>query len=220
RLLDLHPGRSEEGVMCKLRVADLETLPVYEALSYVWGDPNALTHIKVNGTTLHVTANLNAALRRLRHSSTMRCLWVDALCINQQDVLEKQQQIALMRDIYASATAVAMWLGEPWLRGKDARVECTPKFLSDPDFLPSHVVSLLAPFFVPLPVNTVNGAALEQVYSLPSGFRRTLEKLPGELSPIWEDYYAERDGFRLRGRPQCDATSAWCHREGKFETRL
>jgi hypothetical protein len=101
-----------------------------------------------------------------------------------------------MRDIYASATAVAMWLGEPWPRRKEARVECTPKFFSAlSSVFPPHIASVLRPYFVPVPINTVNGEALEQTYSLPSGFRRTLEKLPGELLPNWHYAYAEQMGL-------------------------
>ncbi|KAH8706896.1 heterokaryon incompatibility protein-domain-containing protein, partial [Phaeosphaeriaceae sp. PMI808] len=111
RLLDLHPGGPDDDLQCTLRIVDLHSQPKYEALSYVWGDFNVLAPLTVNDTIVNVTKNLNTALRRLRFPSDVRCLWADALCINQKDVAEKQQQIGLMRDIYASATGVTMWLG-------------------------------------------------------------------------------------------------------------
>lgn len=56
---------------------------------------------------------LVSALLRLRSASSIRVLWVDALCINQKDLEEKSQQVSIMQHIYKSATEVAMWLGEP-----------------------------------------------------------------------------------------------------------
>ncbi len=70
--------------------------------------------VLVAGGALPVTANLAAALRQLRGTevSPVRSLWwIDALCINQADVAERNAQVALMRRIYASATRVQVWLG-------------------------------------------------------------------------------------------------------------
>jgi hypothetical protein len=205
RLLDLHPGVPDETVVCTLRITDLETRPEYEvsrliqglctpvslsnifkAMSYVWGDPKVLTPITVNGTMVCITVNLSAALRRLRLPTKMRRLWADALCINQEDLSEKQHQVGLMRDIYASAKGVAIWLGDPWQTSKSPHVECAPEFLSDVStFLKPDIVSALSPYFVPVTV-------LSAAYSPASGFRRTLEKLPEEFLPIREDAYADQ----------------------------
>ena len=88
----------------------------YTALSYAWGDPWAPggADTLVAGGALRVTANLAAALRRLcgSEATPARSLWwVDALCINQADVAERNAQVALMRRIYASAARVQVWLG-------------------------------------------------------------------------------------------------------------
>jgi hypothetical protein len=83
----------------------------YEALSYVWGSPADTVSLRLNGHRFEVTANLHAALLHLRNPFIDRYLWIDALCINQKDDGEKEQQIQHMYEIYGNATRVLVWLG-------------------------------------------------------------------------------------------------------------
>ncbi|KAK3319685.1 heterokaryon incompatibility protein-domain-containing protein [Cercophora scortea] len=86
----------------------------YTALSYVWGDPADPCHVFLegDGTTARfpVTRNLHQALRSLRRSGEGVRLWVDALCINQEDYEEKRVQIALMRRLYRQAEEVVAFV--------------------------------------------------------------------------------------------------------------
>ncbi|TGO55703.1 hypothetical protein BCON_0088g00340 [Botryotinia convoluta] len=86
----------------------------YIALSYVWGSPADKRPILVNGIEMQVTQNLHTALIELRKSNWVRRrvnLWIDALCINQDDLDKREQQVKLMRDIYAMAWQVVASLG-------------------------------------------------------------------------------------------------------------
>ena len=90
RVLYLLPAKSRlDDIECVLRVVRLVDNPVYEALSYSWRDESHRRYISVNGQRISITGKLWAALRYLRHMSETRSLWVDAICINQQNVLEK-----------------------------------------------------------------------------------------------------------------------------------
>ena len=65
-------------------------------------------------STLHVTKNLHDAVCNLRGNDNKACaVWIDGVCINQDDVDERNAQVRLMRHIYESATCVHIWLGEP-----------------------------------------------------------------------------------------------------------
>jgi hypothetical protein len=78
----------------------------YVALSYTWGDPKETREIFVNGKSVQVTVNLEAALRVLRGKAPVKAglkLWIDALCINQEDNDEKEVQVKRMADIYQRA---------------------------------------------------------------------------------------------------------------------
>lgn len=95
----------------------LKTVPLssyYHALSYVWGDECDTVPITVNYLRFEITRNLLAALQRISlHRSTEKTvLWVDAICINQGDVIEKSSHLRRMRDIYAGAYSTFVWLGE------------------------------------------------------------------------------------------------------------
>jgi hypothetical protein len=82
----------------------------YEALSYVWGVPELIRKITLNGESFLVTRNLEMALRYLRLADAERTIWVDALCINQSDSDERSWQVMLMRDIYAGCQADLAWM--------------------------------------------------------------------------------------------------------------
>ena len=114
RVLDLHPASnpSIDLVSCSLRTVRLSEPPSYEALSYCWGDPTFNQKIICNGRELYITTSLNEALVRFRSQSVTRTLWADAICINQQDINERNQQVRLMRQIYEKAQQVVIWLGE------------------------------------------------------------------------------------------------------------
>ncbi|KAH7370153.1 heterokaryon incompatibility protein-domain-containing protein [Rhexocercosporidium sp. MPI-PUGE-AT-0058] len=112
RLLKIFPGSAPNIVECELVVARLDTAPPYEALSYVWGDPEPLDAVICNGQRKSITTNLGIALKHLRLLDKARLIWVDALCINQEDVDERSSQIKLMRDIYTQTWRVVVWLGE------------------------------------------------------------------------------------------------------------
>lgn len=62
--------------------------------------------------TIPIQTNLASALRRLRKPDECRKIWIDLLCINQENLTERNQQVALMGEIYAQAEAVRVWLGE------------------------------------------------------------------------------------------------------------
>lgn len=117
RLLRLFPSRdasaAPQGQLfeCPLEDAPEQKFP-YEALSYAWGDPETSHAIEIDGLDLPVTANLHAALQRLREKRRERLLWIDALCIDQRNDKEKEHQIQLMYQIYACASCVVVWLGE------------------------------------------------------------------------------------------------------------
>ncbi|GAB1313594.1 hypothetical protein MFIFM68171_03804 [Madurella fahalii] len=118
RLLLLAPDEDRDAeVRCRLidyRLSDTEMgAHPYEALSYVWGSSADRQILMVGDKgSLRITRNLNAALRRLRHGCLERILWVDSVCINQNNIAERGQQIQLMTKIYASATRVVVWIEE------------------------------------------------------------------------------------------------------------
>jgi Heterokaryon incompatibility protein (HET) len=112
RLLTLLPGHFDDPIFCELANGVLEASPDYEALSYVWGNPRVTRIIQLQGHDFSVTENLESALRHLRLKEKSRILWVDALCINQKDLHEKQSQIQLMARIYGCASRVVVWLGQ------------------------------------------------------------------------------------------------------------
>ncbi|KAK4560660.1 hypothetical protein LTR86_005238 [Recurvomyces mirabilis] len=123
RIAILQPGSAGEVPAVKLVTADLvhksgialreENIRVpYEALSYCWGSEIKDHIIRCNEHPFPVTANLYLALLRLRHETWARYLWVDAICINQADAVERAMQVSNMLLIYKKASEVIVWLGD------------------------------------------------------------------------------------------------------------
>ncbi|KAI9767094.1 MAG: hypothetical protein M1840_005883 [Geoglossum simile] len=134
RLLEILSG-PEEPIQCTLKVVDLGDSPLYDCLSYTWGDP--LYHelsapqnirrtsgernrpISCDGLTVYGTENLREALLQLGRSGAVaattrqreRLIWIDALCIDQGNLDERSSQVALMNRIYSAAQTVMVWLG-------------------------------------------------------------------------------------------------------------
>ena len=117
RLLHIKPALHHvDAIRCELSTEYLDSevpeyTPKYEALSYVWGLDIHHTPIYVAEESMRVTGNLYDALLHLRHVSEDRIVWIDALCINQNDLLERKHQVALMRRIYEKASSTIVWLG-------------------------------------------------------------------------------------------------------------
>ncbi|KAI0111149.1 HET-domain-containing protein [Nemania sp. FL0031] len=112
RLLKIAPRRDGEPIRCVYEIASVEGNVPYETLSYVWGRGDRKKPIVVEGTNAELTDNLFAALNRIRHESTIRYLWVDALCINQGDSTEKMAQVNMMHKIYSNCVQCNLWMGD------------------------------------------------------------------------------------------------------------
>jgi len=121
RLIEiLSPGTETSPAECCLSTVSLVGNPSFAALSYVWGDSLITENIILDGCAVPVTINLAEALRNVkqhwqqqnpgRDRNSFR-LWVDAVCINQKDIRERNQQVQLMRSIYSQAEMVLSWLG-------------------------------------------------------------------------------------------------------------
>ena len=113
RLVTIKPGPFDADIECELKHVFLDDKPSYEALSYTWGDANDTRSLFLSGLPWDVTANLELALRYLRHKDGTRIMWIDALCINQKDMNERSEQVTNMWEIYTSAAVVVSWLGAP-----------------------------------------------------------------------------------------------------------
>lgn len=115
RILDLLPADRDDlksPIKCVTRIVALSDEPIYEALSYRWGTDRGRRFITVDGQLTSVTASLHAALFRLRLHNAKRALWIDQICIKQEDTDEKTSQIRLMGHIYSRCTRCLVWFGE------------------------------------------------------------------------------------------------------------
>ncbi len=133
RLLELFPPESQsldssatasDATPLRGRIfsAPLDSLPPYTALSYTWGEKNSDTDQKLNLYTgasdnvtfsgqLTITFSLDEALRHISRPSETMTMWIDQICINQNDEDEKGAQVVVMRRIYGQAERVMIWLG-------------------------------------------------------------------------------------------------------------
>ncbi|KAL5344889.1 hypothetical protein ACLOAV_010286 [Pseudogymnoascus australis] len=159
RLIRILPGVSDEPILCELFKTYLTTSEgrqkresvegtlqetpenlEYDALSYAWGDAQDRVAIHVNGKTLLVTQNLWSFLRHQRDTfaptdNSDRTFWIDAICIDQMNLVERSKQVAFMADIYKEAKLVLAWLGE-----EDNASRMAFDFLLCPDTYDSSVL--------------------------------------------------------------------------------
>ncbi|KAI1124796.1 heterokaryon incompatibility protein-domain-containing protein [Nemania abortiva] len=117
RLLLLQPSASRDddlaGSLQHISLKDhyRDLIDPYTALSYVWGAPTSADTIRLDGQEFGITANLGAALRDLRDADRIHRVWADALCIDQNNIPERNQQVALMGQIYSLANNTVIHLG-------------------------------------------------------------------------------------------------------------
>ncbi|KAH7393092.1 heterokaryon incompatibility protein-domain-containing protein [Pyrenochaeta sp. MPI-SDFR-AT-0127] len=113
RLLTLLPGTKNKPISCVLSSVSLDQAHSYTALSYVWGDTkDPQPNIWIDGSPLNITRNLHTALSYIRDAKTEKRIWVDAVCINQDNDREKRDQIWQMWNIYKNAKDVVAFVGD------------------------------------------------------------------------------------------------------------
>jgi hypothetical protein len=112
QLLHLQPSvNSKAPIQCSLKTVLLSSNPVYEALSYAWVDKARDKPLRLEGQEFNVTLSAWSALKALRCNDRLRILWIDAICINQDDLEKRAAQVKLMGTIYRQASSVRVWLG-------------------------------------------------------------------------------------------------------------
>ena len=116
RVLKLHPARPKNAdIVVELRVNSGAEAP-YEAISWCWGAAPPRHPIRIRDEhgdfCFKVPKNLEQALRRLRLPDRYRTIWIDTICIHQDDLQEKSRQVGLMSEIYGRAQKVSIWLGD------------------------------------------------------------------------------------------------------------
>lgn len=115
RILVIEPGRSNDplrGIIAHRKLGDPGNS--YTALSYVWGSSkrNRILHMCGSGQYVKITKNAEKMLLSLRHQKEERRVWIDGICINQDDLTERSHQVTLMGHIFSGAFNVLIWLGE------------------------------------------------------------------------------------------------------------
>ncbi|EQB56016.1 heterokaryon incompatibility protein [Colletotrichum gloeosporioides Cg-14] len=123
RLLEVVCEPANTQFSYRLHTVSSDDNPYFIALSYVWGDHLVTEKINVDGFETPVTVNLATALRNVKkhwldiqserntgRDAVQFRIWADAICINQQNLPEKSEQVPLMKDIYSNADFVFAWL--------------------------------------------------------------------------------------------------------------
>jgi hypothetical protein len=114
RLVEIQPSSNNlTQIECKMITTSLSNSDLsYQCLSYVWGTPDQNRSILCNNRILNVTDNLFVALNNLRQNKATFRMWIDQLCINQEDIAERNKQVMLMAKIYEKAERTIIWIGE------------------------------------------------------------------------------------------------------------
>ncbi|KAF2691606.1 hypothetical protein K458DRAFT_482359 [Lentithecium fluviatile CBS 122367] len=134
RLVVIQPRHGVEPIRFNIIHVNLDDGPTYRAVPYTWvtetGDQSRsrLIHC-MDGTVLPITMNCEAALRRFRMIDRVQHLWVDSICIHQENLKERKHQVGLMDQIYSKAMAVKIHINRPeydfslvfyWLKSEES----------------------------------------------------------------------------------------------------
>lgn len=101
-----------DGFDFGLLEGSLDDSTTFYALSYAWGEATPTDSILCEEANMPITANCAAALKHILPKFKSCNIWVDSICIDQTCILERNQQVALMGEIYSSAQEVLIWLGD------------------------------------------------------------------------------------------------------------
>jgi hypothetical protein len=113
RILRLRPGIFGAAIHCDLTLEEVGKTEPFDALSYCCGPQILSRAITVNGRAgFCITENLWNALQRIRRPDVDRRLWVDAVCIDQENDREKSSQIRHLHVVYSRAKEVCIYFGE------------------------------------------------------------------------------------------------------------
>jgi hypothetical protein len=114
RLLEVLPGSGEEPLranfVCEYLSGD--HISPYETISYAWGDSKLRGEIEIDGSVIDIPASSAAALRCMRRPDVSRRLWIDAVCIKQDDIPERNFQVTMMGEVYRRSSHNLVYLGE------------------------------------------------------------------------------------------------------------
>lgn len=143
RLLNILPGH---GILeCVLHQMPMTSEPNFYALSYVWGNHLETEEILLEGQPFKVSRNLYEVLLQLREQPEYPVkigypddyFWIDAICLNQDDVGEKSRQIPRMMDIYNAALKVIIWLGpnKPMVKSEKLGRGAVSPYINPVEFL-------------------------------------------------------------------------------------
>lgn len=202
-------------ITCQLMHQSLEKEPRYSALSYHWGAPGELATIFVEGMEVQIRETLHCFLRRLASHINPITIWLDAICINQRDVDERNWQVSLMPEIYSTAESVYAWLGEG-----DADCIYAMKY--------AHNLATNGAMLTAVPTAKIVSEYFERLFFLPYWSRvwviqecvlaKQLWLLCSSQLIIWEDVAAAFDRLldvsKIDGFPHA-APRDWLFREGR-----
>jgi hypothetical protein len=103
--------QGKQAIACELLPYNVPQAPSYTALSYAWGDSAKQQPMLVGERLFYITEALAIALEHLQEEDKTLIIWIDAICINQSDKVEKSAQVQRMGEMYSNATVVLAWLG-------------------------------------------------------------------------------------------------------------
>jgi len=113
RIVAVEPRNYEGLIQCKISTLSLEACPnSYHALSYLWGAETPTYSIHINGQTFQVRENLWHFLEHARSRFSNVPFFIDAICIDQTNLAERNQQVQMMGDIYSNSQLTVAWLGQ------------------------------------------------------------------------------------------------------------
>ncbi|KAL2753514.1 hypothetical protein ACRALDRAFT_2139917 [Sodiomyces alcalophilus JCM 7366] len=110
-------------IVCEMTTTDIRNPAPYKCLSYAWGPEDRKHWLEITGTWFPIIESLDSAIRHLRHKDETITIWIDQICIHQDDSVEKGLQVRLMGDVYRKAEQTLAWLG-PAADGSDDLMDC------------------------------------------------------------------------------------------------
>lgn len=150
--IDLH---GQTVVRCELLSDVEEQTPRYIALSYTWGDPGIRRPILIGDRIFWATENLAIALEHLQEEKKTIAFWVDAVCIDQNNLNEKSVQVQRMGEIFASAALVIAWLG-PAADESDLALQALQNYWENDSRLSEELRHTDDEMYTVLPLQSIN----------------------------------------------------------------